>query len=147
LNLLLLIAYRSSCHAWQFVTFLFLILITFIFFLQKNEWIIGQDPEMCTRSSELYAKASQPPITSLAQMDVFENMSEDEYSDVVSRKKSVGSVNRKELNYSFFNKNLLWTQTFRISNSQSKSNTKSRRLLVHYTFYTIFTHNSNFLFR
>jgi len=28
--------------------------------LQKNEWVIGQDPEMCTRSSYLYAKASQP---------------------------------------------------------------------------------------
>jgi len=24
----------------------------------QNEWIIGQDPEMCTRSSDLYAKAS-----------------------------------------------------------------------------------------
>jgi len=34
-------------------------------------------------------KPASLPIISLAQMDAFENMNEDEYSGVVSRKKSV----------------------------------------------------------
>jgi len=42
------------------ITFIMDPVITFIFSLQKNEWIVRQDPEMCTRSLDLYAKASQP---------------------------------------------------------------------------------------
>jgi len=54
-----------------------------------------QDRQTCMQ------KPASLPITSLAQMDAFENMSEDEYSDIVSKKKNVGSVSRKMLNYFF----------------------------------------------
>jgi len=54
-----------------------------------------QDHQICMQ------KPASLPVTSLAQMDAFENMNEDEYSDVINRKKSVVSVSRKLLNYSF----------------------------------------------